>query len=203
MRPTKIASINFVPRMNDLRFSKALTIPPWKFEWSENGILETHFDDHAEGGNPMMCLAAEETIREAKARLVDLLQTQAALRSRILKLRESGQGFRENEESEIPFFATVALENELPTEKSVRPCLVRRSTKLRRACRIALFETEAPETALQIAARITARNSYLFPQGIDAASVIVPELKRLVHQGQAYFTSREGIPCWGWQRTRI
>jgi hypothetical protein len=148
-----------------------------------------------------MCLAAEKTIREAEVRLLDLKHKQACLRSRILKICGSSQGLGESRKPKVPFLATLAENSQFLPSQIARPCVIRRSTKLRRACRIALFETETPETALQIVARIIARNSYLFPEGIDAASAVVPELQRLVLQGQAYFTSRSGIRSWGWQRS--
>lgn len=134
-------------------------------------------------------------------RLWELLQKQAGLRSRILKLRDSGQGIRGSWKSNLSFPATPAEESHIQPAQIAHPWVVRRSTKLRRACRIALCETETPETAPQIVARIVERNSYLFPEGVDAASAILPELKRLVLQGQAYFTSRDGVRSWGWQRS--
>jgi hypothetical protein len=147
-----------------------------------------------------MCPAAEETIRKVELQLLDLLKEQACLRARILHLRDSRLQLRESK-MPIPFLATLGEKNQSPPARIALPCVVQRSTKLRRACRIALCEAEDPESAPQIVARITARNSYLFPEGIDPASAIVPELKRLVLQGQAYFTSREGVRIWGWQRS--
>lgn len=178
--------------------------PRQKFECSETRHIGKVLDDHAEQRTPSslkMCLAAEETIREAELRLLDLLQKQAFLRSRILKLRDSGQGFRKSRESNVAFPATLAEQSHIQSAQIARPCIIRRSTKLRRACRIALCETETPETAPEIVARIVARSSYLFPEGIDAASAIVPELKRLVLQGQAYLASKNGARSWGWQRS--
>jgi hypothetical protein len=151
--------------------------------------------------SPRIGVAVEATIREAEVRLLALQQKRDYLRSRILELRDSGRGLKESKRLKVALLTTFAEENQFPPAQIVRPCVIWRSTRLRRACRIALIETEAPETAAQILARIDARRSYSFPEGIDAVSAIVPELRRLVLQGQAYFTSKEGTRTWGWQRS--
>jgi hypothetical protein len=69
-----------------------------------------------------------------------------------------------------------------PSENGHRDC---ESTALRRACRIALMESDGAECCTQILQRITRRESVSFRNHSDSIQEITAELNRMVAHGEA------------------
>ena len=72
------------------------------------------------------------------------------------------------------------------------------SSALRRACRIALMETDAPESAAQILERIAKRNSISIENLADPESAVIAELKQMASEGET--TCLAGVGTERWQR---
>jgi hypothetical protein len=74
----------------------------------------------------------------------------------------------------------------------------KQNSSLRRACRIALLETEEAVPAKEIQARIARRGSFTFTQPNSAVPSLLTELKRMAEDGEVGF-SRAGHD-YLWQR---
>jgi hypothetical protein len=58
------------------------------------------------------------------------------------------------------------------------------NTNLRRACRIALMETEVPESCSQVCQRISKRGSFSFGPHEDSLSMVAQELNEMADEGE-------------------
>lgn len=73
-------------------------------------------------------------------------------------------------------------------------------TALRRACRIALMETQNAECAEQILQRINRRQSVSFSNGEDPIRAVGEELQRMAKDDEVIVSSSAGVEQWGLSR---
>jgi hypothetical protein len=74
------------------------------------------------------------------------------------------------------------------------------SSNLRRACRIALMESEGSQSSLQILERITKRESFTFGNYRDPQEAISQELNQMADEGEVVRLDVARTQCWEWKR---
>ena len=73
-------------------------------------------------------------------------------------------------------------------------------SKLRRACRIALMESDHPQSCEEIVQRIQRRGSLSFEARSNAQAVVEVELERMTRQGEAIHQQQDGGNRWNLRR---
>jgi hypothetical protein len=70
------------------------------------------------------------------------------------------------------------------------------ASNLRRACRIALMESDRPQNSLEILERITKRGSFTFERHIDPPKTISQELNKMAEEGEIIGLVVGETRCW-------
>jgi hypothetical protein len=73
-------------------------------------------------------------------------------------------------------------------------------SKLRRACRIALMESDQPQSSLQIFERITKRGSFTFQRYNDPPKTVCQELNQMAEEGEIIALGVADLQHWEWKR---
>lgn len=153
-------------------------------------------------------VTAREIVKRAEAKLGSLEARRAHLRRRIRALnfllktwtlqtgaqsREAGLGrsLHRDSQSEEPAF--LRQQTDHTTRSGPVVC---GTTKLRRACRIALMEAAGPETSMQILHRIQNRQSIAWGNHSDAQAAIDQELQRMLSEGEVAFSWTGNYQTW-------
>jgi hypothetical protein len=120
-----------------------------------------------------------------------LLQEDVALASLIRSFKDALRKLnRSSRQLSTNSFSGTSLADE-KFEKQTKPRYSRddSSYALRRACRIALMESDEAATAQEICARILRRGSYAFESGDNAFTVIEQTLSAMQKEGEALATN--------------
>ena len=146
--------------------------------------------------------ATMETIRnlvnQAERKLEDLQERRATLRKRIQALRLLGKAFAGPGER-APEAADRHTRTMEPTEAENPRAERKAPNSLRRACRIALMESEQPQSDAQILERIRNRQSAAFA-GSDPLNAVVSELDKMVSEGESQLVGSGVLRRWQLKR---
>jgi len=154
-----------------------------------------------------------ETIREmakrAEAKLLALNSRRADIRRRIKALHHLSIAFATERVYAPPSDLETAAK---PVKERADGRVNKKSSSvtdrqvemsaLRRACRIALMETQSAECVAQILQRINRRQSVLFSSGEDPIRSVTEELQRMTRDDEVIVSSSGGVEQWGLSRHR-
>ena len=139
-----------------------------------------------------------DLVRRAESKLVELEARKQYLRRRVQALRFLAGRSAENpgtdrQENPAPPLPSSGREFE-PGASDQMPG--KATTRLRRACRIALMESDAPQTSREIYQRISNRGSLLFQSSIDPVDAISAELELMANESEIHCGVLDGEKCW-------
>ena len=83
---------------------------------------------------------------------------------------------------------------------SIESNRLQRQSQLRRACRIALMETDQPQSCAQIYERIQKRGSMSFGLNDDALHVLSVQLRAMATNSEVVCCVINGETRWQWKR---
>lgn len=145
----------------------------------------------AEGLSDFTVETVRDIVKRAEAKLSSLQAHRTFLRKRLRALHHLANTFATTGTSAAGFFSRESSKESAP----VRNQLPETSINLRRACRIALIETEHA-TAEEILKRICSRGSMSFPDSEDGLAVVTAELNQMLNDGEADVVESETARCW-------
>ena len=137
-----------------------------------------------------------DLVRRAESKLAELEARKQYLRRRVQALRFLASHNRENQPAErqehvVPHLASSDHERGRSDHESGKG-----PTGLRRACRIALLESDAPQTSQEIYGRISKRGSLLFQASTDPVYVISSELELMAKESEIICRVLDGEKRW-------
>lgn len=148
----------------------------------------------------------QETVGKAEQRLMYLLKERERLTERISSLRRLAKDLASLEKNRLWDLGDCGSSDDVPVnhegcrESMQSSHIRRRNVALRRACRIALMETETPETARRIVQRIARRSSFSFDGILNPQGAVAMELDRMVIEGEASVTAADKFRRRAWSR---
>ena len=147
-----------------------------------------------------------EIVQRAAGKLSVLQARRTHIRKRIQALLHLSRALSEDaaiSRSSRSEKVTIAIgsSRSAPLEGNVRLDRTSASAGLRRACRIALIETDDAECAEQILERIRKRNSVSLENLADPLAAIVVELNRMANEREACRYSEGEIERWQLRRS--
>jgi len=141
-----------------------------------------------------------EAVRRAEAKLAQLQARKKHIHSRMQALRylvthaEANYG----RAAESPFVNTDTVQKDVST--SIERNRLQRQSQLRRACRIALMETDQPQSCAQIYERIQKRGSMSFGLNDDARHVLSVQLRAMATNSEVVCCVINRETRWQWKR---
>jgi hypothetical protein len=146
-----------------------------------------------------------EIVQRAASKLSALQARRAHLRKRIQALLHISRTLAHDAVAPRPdelkrSLSSIDSHRRAPLEKIGPTPPTSGSTVLRRACRIALMETDDAECVQQVLERIRKRNSVSLQDAAEPADAIVMELNRMVREGEASRYSEHGVEHWQLKR---
>jgi len=149
----------------------------------------------------------QEIVQRAAGKLSALQTRRTHIRKRIQALLHLSRSLSERaavSRTIRPTKSAIALDSsrDVLVKGNVRAARTVASSVLRRACRIALMETDDPESAEQILQRIKKRNSVSLENLTDPSAAIVGELNRMANQREAARYSDGKFERWQLRRSQ-
>ena len=141
-----------------------------------------------------------EAVRRAEAKLAQLQARKKHIHSRMQALRylvthaEANYG----RAAESPVVHTDAVQENASTP--VERYRLQRQSRLRRACRIALMETDQPQSCAEIYERIQKRGSMSFGLNDDALHVLSVQLRAMATNSEVVCCVINRETRWQWKR---
>jgi len=139
-----------------------------------------------------------DLVRRAESKLAELEARKQYLRRRVQALRflashNAETQPAERQENTAPPLATSDRDfKRSPRDRESGKL----TTRLRRACRIALMESDVPQTSQEIYARISKRGSLLFQGSMDPLHVISRELELMAKESEIICRVLDGEKHW-------
>src|SRR5262249_46203720 len=139
-----------------------------------------------------------DLVRRAESKLAELESRKQYLRRRVQALRFLASHNAENpsperQENVAPPLSTSGHDLDRTASDHASG---KGTTRLRRACRIALMESDAPQTTREIYQRILKRGSLLFQSPIDPLPVISAELELMAKESETNCRLLDGEKRW-------
>jgi len=141
-----------------------------------------------------------EVVQRAEAKLAQLQARKKHIHSRMQALRylvthaEANYG----RAAESPVVHTDAVQENASTP--VERYRLQRQSRLRRACRIALMETDQPQSCAEIYERIQKRGSMSFDLNDNALQILSVQLKAMATNSEVVCSVANGETRWQWKR---
>ena len=151
-----------------------------------------------------------EMVRRAEAKLLSLQSRRMYIRRRMQALHhlsrtvavETAVAAMEDFAPETVHSLKAQTGKQSSVERNDR-ALESESSALRRACRIALMESDGAESCMQILQRICRRQSLAFKNDSDSVQEVTSELNRMVAEGEAIVFLAGDAHHWQLNRSRI
>jgi hypothetical protein len=153
--------------------------------------------ENAETSQPVPDIV-RDLVQRAESKLAELEARKQYLRRRVQALRFLAGHNADNppaERQESVTSAPSSSEHHLE-QRTSDPDFGKGTTRLRRACRIALLESEAPQTSREICQRISKRGSLLFQTSTDPVHIISAELELMAKESEITCRVLEGENRW-------
>jgi hypothetical protein len=187
------------PKFRDAQFVPIRVVPapghPQPGTWRDTISAMSHKDTELSHTVPDL---VRDLVRRAESKLAELEARKQYLRRRVQALRFLASHNAENPPGERRETAGPQLsssQRELERGSADQES-GKATTRLRRACRIALMENDVPQSSREIYERISKRGSLLFQDAIDPVYVISAELELMAKESEITCRVLDGEKRW-------
>jgi hypothetical protein len=162
--------------------------------------------DHISNDLPVGLTAVREFVRVAEAKLGQLQARKEYIRSRIQALRfltkhaeASSRNVTKSNSSSSRQVSVVNAPPQPNAEAKPQPEQFPSQDKLRRACRIALLESESPQSCAEIYQRIEKRGSLSFDGYDNVLQILAAQLTAMAANSEILSVMLNGEMRWQWK----